>query len=173
LPLYLWLQTLYFARIFYVVITKHLQSHQKNVANPYCYLTTCYASQPTSYSCINCLLHLLCSYYNDSMLKQKGKNLVVHNTCCGLRSNSVQKFHQGLSCICTNLIDLYKYSVTTSINCKDMCFCIARDIRYQKVISFIIGEYVSLKLTLGLYVKPCVTSLALYLTTSSFLFFFE
>jgi hypothetical protein len=51
--------------------------------------------------------------------------------------------------------DTYKYAITTSINCKDRCFCIARDIRYQKVIPFITGEYVSLKSTLGLYVKPC------------------
>jgi hypothetical protein len=68
--------------------------------------------------------------------------------------------------------DSYKYAVTTSINCKDRWFCIVRDIRYQKVIPFITGEYILLKLTLSLYVKPCATSLALYLTTSllSFLF---
>jgi hypothetical protein len=48
--------------------------------------------------------------------------------------------------------DIYKYAVTTSINGKDICFCIARDIMYQKVISFITGEYVSLKSTLGLCV---------------------
>jgi hypothetical protein len=69
--------------------------------------------------------------------------------------------------------DPYKYTVITSINCKDIYFCIGRDIRYQKVIPFIIGEYVSLKSTLGLYVKPCVTRLALYLTTSLFLFLFR
>jgi hypothetical protein len=68
--------------------------------------------------------------------------------------------------------DPYKYAVTTSINCKDRCFCIARDIRYQKVISLITREYILLKSTLGLYVKPCATSLALYLTTSLFLFLF-
>jgi hypothetical protein len=67
----------------------------------------------------------------------------------------------------------YKYAVTTSINCKDRCFCIARDIRYQKVIPFITGEYVSLKSTPGLYVKPCATNLALYLTTSLFSFLFQ
>jgi hypothetical protein len=68
--------------------------------------------------------------------------------------------------------DPYKYAVTTSINCKDRYFCITRNIRYQKVIPFIIEEYVSLKSTLGLCVKPCATSLALYLTTSLFLFLF-
>jgi hypothetical protein len=69
--------------------------------------------------------------------------------------------------------DPYKYAVTTSFNYKDRCFYIVRDIRYQKVILFIIGEYVSLKSTLGLCVKPCATSLALYLTTSLFLFLFQ
>jgi hypothetical protein len=68
--------------------------------------------------------------------------------------------------------DSYKYAVTTSINCKDRCFCIARDIRYQKVISFITEEYVSLKSTSGLYIKSCATSLTLYLTTSLFSFLF-
>jgi hypothetical protein len=80
LPLYLWLQTLYFARILYVAITKHLQPHQKNVANPYCYLTTCYASQPSSYCCSNWLSHLFWAYSNDSTMKQKGKNLVVNTS---------------------------------------------------------------------------------------------
>jgi hypothetical protein len=42
--------------------------------------------------------------------------------------------------------DPYKYAVTTSIKCKDKCFCIVRDIKYQNVIPFITGEYVSLKL---------------------------
>jgi hypothetical protein len=69
--------------------------------------------------------------------------------------------------------DPYKYAVTTSINCKYRCFWIARDIRYQKVISFITGEYVSLKSTLGLYVKHCATSLTLYLTISLFSFLFQ
>jgi hypothetical protein len=46
--------------------------------------------------------------------------------------------------------DSYKYVVTTSINCKDRCFCIARDIRYQKVFPFITREYVLLKSTSGL-----------------------
>jgi hypothetical protein len=69
--------------------------------------------------------------------------------------------------------DSYKYTVTTSINCKDRCFWIARDIRYQKVIPLITGEYVSLKSTLGLCVKSCATSLALYLTTSLILFLFR
>jgi hypothetical protein len=68
--------------------------------------------------------------------------------------------------------DPYKYAVTTSINCKDRCFCIVRDIRYQKVIPFITKEYVSLKSTPGLCVKPCATNSALYLTTSLFLFLF-
>jgi hypothetical protein len=35
--------------------------------------------------------------------------------------------------------DPYKYAVTTSINCKDICFYIIRGIRYQKVIPFITG----------------------------------
>jgi hypothetical protein len=69
--------------------------------------------------------------------------------------------------------DPYKYAVKTFINCKDRCFCIARDIRYQKVISFITGEYISLKLTPGLCVKPCATNLTLYLTTSLFSFLFR
>jgi hypothetical protein len=69
--------------------------------------------------------------------------------------------------------DPYKYVITTSINCKDKFFCIASDIRYQKVIPFIIGEYISLKLTPGLCVKLCATSLALYLTTPLFLFLFR
>jgi hypothetical protein len=30
--------------------------------------------------------------------------------------------------------DPYKYAVTTSINCNNRCFCIARDIKYQKII---------------------------------------
>jgi hypothetical protein len=64
----------------------------------------------------------------------------------------------------------FKYAVMTSINCKDRCFCIVRDIRYLKVIPFITGEYVSLKSTLDLYVKHCGTNLALYLTTPLFLF---
>jgi hypothetical protein len=67
--------------------------------------------------------------------------------------------------------DPYKYALTTSINYKDRCFYIARDIRHQKFIPFITGEYVSLKSTSGLGVKPCATSLTLYLTTSLFLFF--
>jgi hypothetical protein len=69
--------------------------------------------------------------------------------------------------------DTYKYAVMTSINYKYRCFCITRYIRYQKVIPFITGEYVSLKSTPGLYVKPCAANLALYLTTSLFLFPFE
>jgi hypothetical protein len=69
--------------------------------------------------------------------------------------------------------DPYKYAVMTSINYKDICFCIAKDIRYQKVIPFITKEYVSLKSTLGLCVKPCATSLALYLTSSLFSFLFR
>jgi hypothetical protein len=69
-------------------------------------------------------------------------------------------------------IDPYKYAVTTSINCKDRWFCIARDIKYQKVIPSITGEYVSLKSMSGLCVNPCATSLTLYLTTSLFSFLF-
>jgi hypothetical protein len=69
--------------------------------------------------------------------------------------------------------DPYKYAFMTSINCKDRCFYIDRDIRYQKVISFITREYVSLKSTLGLCVKRCATSLILYLTTSLFSFLFQ
>jgi hypothetical protein len=69
--------------------------------------------------------------------------------------------------------DLYKYAVMTSINCKDRSFCIARDIKYQKVIPFITGEYVSLKSMLGLCVNPCAINLALYLTTSLFSFLFR
>jgi hypothetical protein len=68
--------------------------------------------------------------------------------------------------------DPYKYAVMTSINCKDRYFCISRDIRYQKVIPFIIGEYVLLKSTPCLCVKPYATSLALYLTASLFSFLF-
>jgi hypothetical protein len=69
--------------------------------------------------------------------------------------------------------DLYKYVVTTSINRKDRCFWIARDIRYRNVIPFISEEYVSLKSMSGLYVKPCATNLTLYLTTSLFSFLFR
>jgi hypothetical protein len=69
--------------------------------------------------------------------------------------------------------DPYKYAVMTFIYYKDRCFCIARDINYQKVIPFITGQYISLKLTSGLYVKPYATSLALYFTTSLFLFLFR
>jgi hypothetical protein len=32
--------------------------------------------------------------------------------------------------------DLYKYAVTISINYKDICFYVARDIRYHKIIPF-------------------------------------
>jgi hypothetical protein len=69
--------------------------------------------------------------------------------------------------------DPYKYMVTTSINYKDRCFYVARDIRYKKVITFITREYILLKSTPGLCVKPCATSLALYLTTSLFSFLFQ
>jgi hypothetical protein len=69
--------------------------------------------------------------------------------------------------------DPYKYAATISINYKDRCFCIARNIRYRKVISFITGEYVSLKSMLGLCVNPFATSLAMYLTTSLFSFRFQ
>jgi hypothetical protein len=66
--------------------------------------------------------------------------------------------------------DPYKYAVTTSINYKDRCFCVTRDIRYRNVIPFITREYVSLKSMSSLCVNPCATSLALYLTTSLFSF---
>jgi hypothetical protein len=69
--------------------------------------------------------------------------------------------------------DPYKYAVTTSINCKDRRFCVARNIRYQKVITFIIGEYVLLKSLSGLCVNPCATSLALYLIISLLSFRFQ
>jgi hypothetical protein len=69
--------------------------------------------------------------------------------------------------------DPYKYEVMTSINYKDRCFWVDRDIKYQKIISFITGEYVSLKPMPGLCVNPCVNSLALYLTTSLFSFRFQ
>jgi hypothetical protein len=68
--------------------------------------------------------------------------------------------------------DLYIYAVTTSINCKDGCFCITRDIRYHDVIPFITGENVSLKSMLGLCVISYATNLILYLTTSLFSFHF-
>jgi hypothetical protein len=69
--------------------------------------------------------------------------------------------------------DPYKYAVRTSINCKHRRFYVTIGIRYRKVISFIIGEYVSLKSMLCLFVNPCTTSLALYLTTSLFSFYFR
>jgi hypothetical protein len=69
--------------------------------------------------------------------------------------------------------DPYKYTIMTSINCKDRSFCIARDIKYRKEIPFIIGEYVSLKSTPDLCIKPCATNLTLYLTTSLFSFLFQ
>jgi hypothetical protein len=49
----------------------------KKCCELYCYLTTCYTSKPTSNCCNNGLLHLFWAYCNDSMLKQKGKNLVM------------------------------------------------------------------------------------------------
>jgi hypothetical protein len=51
--------------------------------------------------------------------------------------------------------DSYKYAVTTSINYKDRCFCIARDIKYQNIIPLITREYVSLKSTLSLHKTLC------------------
>jgi hypothetical protein len=50
--------------------------------------------------------------------------------------------------------DLYKYAIMTFINYKDRLFCVVRDIRYQKVIPFIIREYVLLKSMSGLCVNP-------------------
>jgi hypothetical protein len=49
----------------------------------------------------------------------------------------------------------------------------ARDTKYQKVISFITGEYVPVKSMLDLCVNPSATNLVLYLTTSLFLFLFQ
>jgi hypothetical protein len=69
--------------------------------------------------------------------------------------------------------DSYKYAVTTSINCKDRRFWVTRYIRYQKVITFITGEYVSLKSMSSLYVNPCATSLVMYLMTLLFSFHFR
>jgi hypothetical protein len=69
--------------------------------------------------------------------------------------------------------DSYKYMTTTSINCKDICFCVIKDIRYHKVIPFITREYVSLKSISSLCVNPYTTSLTLYLTTSLFSFHFQ
>jgi hypothetical protein len=66
--------------------------------------------------------------------------------------------------------DPYKYAVITSINCIDRWFCTANEIKYRNVIPLMTGEYVSLKSTPGLCVKPCATSLALYLITSLFSF---
>jgi hypothetical protein len=66
--------------------------------------------------------------------------------------------------------DPYKYAVITSINCIDRRFCTTSDIKYRNVIPLITEENVSLKSTPGLCVKPCATSLALYLTTSLFSF---
>ena len=69
--------------------------------------------------------------------------------------------------------DPYKYAVTTSINFIDRRFWIASDIKYRNEIPLMTGEYVSLKSMPGLYVNPCATSLALYLTTSLFSFRFR
>jgi hypothetical protein len=69
--------------------------------------------------------------------------------------------------------DSYRYVITTFINCKDRCFCTASDTKYLKLITFITGEYVSLKLMQDLYVNPCATSFFLYLTTSVFSFLFQ
>jgi hypothetical protein len=69
--------------------------------------------------------------------------------------------------------DPYKYTVMISINYKDRCFCITRDIKHYNIILLITGEYISLKSTSGLCVKPCATSLTLYLTTSLFLFLLQ
>jgi hypothetical protein len=41
--------------------------------------------------------------------------------------------------------DPYKYAATTFINYKDRWFWIAKDIKYQNIIPFIIEEYVLLK----------------------------
>jgi hypothetical protein len=49
--------------------------------------------------------------------------------------------------------DPYKYVLTTSINYKELCFCVVRDMRYRKVIPFITKEYVSMKPMLGLCVN--------------------
>jgi hypothetical protein len=52
-------------------------------------------------------------------------------------------------------------------------FFIIRDIKYRKVILFIMGEYVSLKSMSVLYVNSCAISLVLYLTTLLFSFLSE
>jgi hypothetical protein len=64
-------------------------------------------------------------------------------------------------------------AITTFINRKDRCFYVAKDISYQKVIPFIIEEYISLKSMPGLCVNHYATSLVLYLTTSLFSFYFQ
>jgi hypothetical protein len=71
---------------------------QKKRCESYCYLTTCYTSQPTSYCCNNFLLHIFCSYYNDYTSKQKGQNPVVI-----LQAKS-----------CDNLADLFTKSLPYS-----------------------------------------------------------
>jgi hypothetical protein len=66
----------------------------------------------------------------------------------------------------SKLSDPYKYAVMTFINYKNRCFCIVRDIRYRKLISFITEEYILFKSISGLYVNPCATSLIFHLIAS-------
>ena len=56
------------------------------------------------------------------------------------------------------------------MRCMNRPFCATNDIKYRNVIPLITGEYVSLKPMPVLYVNPCATSLALYLTTLFFSF---
>jgi hypothetical protein len=68
--------------------------------------------------------------------------------------------------ICINTSVSLDKGIPYLVNCKERFFCIARDIRYQKVILFIIEEQISMKSMMGLCVNPCATSLVLYLMTS-------
>jgi hypothetical protein len=68
--------------------------------------------------------------------------------------------------------DPYKYAVTTSINCIDRQFCIASDIKYRNVISLITKSKFHWNQRQVFCIKPCATSLALYLTSLLFSFFY-
>jgi hypothetical protein len=121
----------------------------------------------------NCRLHS--SSYSDTKGVTKPYRYLTSFTQYMLRFAFVfgTRIPSGTFMYMSKSNDPYKYAVTTFINCKDICFRIDMDIKYQKVIPFIMGEYVSLKSTLGLCVKPCATSLALFLTTSLFSFLFQ
>jgi hypothetical protein len=69
--------------------------------------------------------------------------------------------------------DPYKYVVMTSINCKDKCFWVARDIRYQNVILLITGEYVLLKSMPDLSIKNVQLASLYILSPHYFHFSFE